>query len=50
MPTKKFDGTIDGKPLKVIVVDKGYTKMWFAKRKERNEASYRLQDRVTNIE
>lgn len=33
MPTKKFDGTIEGKPVKVIVVDKGYTKMWFAKPK-----------------
>ena len=34
MPAKKFNGKIDGKPVKVIVVDKGYAKMWFAKPKE----------------
>lgn len=34
MSPEKFDGKIDGKPVKVIVVDKGYRKMWFAKPKE----------------
>ena len=34
MSPEKFDGEIDGKPVKVIVVDKRYKKMWFAKPKE----------------
>lgn len=29
----EFDGKINGKPVKVIVKDKGYKKMWFAKPK-----------------
>jgi hypothetical protein len=33
MPTEKFDGKIDGKQVKVIVKDKGFTKMYFAKPK-----------------
>lgn len=33
MSAKKFNGKINGKPVKVIVVDKGYKKMWFAKPK-----------------
>ena len=34
MPTIKFDGKINGKPVKVIVVDKGWKKMYFAKPKK----------------
>ena len=34
MNTKKFNGEINGKPVKVIVVDKGWKKMWFAKPKD----------------
>ena len=33
MPNTKFDGKIDGKAVKVIVKDKGYKIMWFAKPK-----------------
>ena len=33
MPTQKFNGEIDGRLVKVIVKDKGYKKMWFAKPK-----------------
>jgi hypothetical protein len=33
MPEIKFNGKIDGKPVKVIVKDKGYKMMWFAKPK-----------------
>lgn len=32
--TKKFNGKLDGKSVKVIVIDKGYRKQWFAKPKE----------------
>jgi hypothetical protein len=46
MPTKKFDGMIDGKPVKVIVVDKGYTKMWFAKPKKFNVNTPHFEQRV----
>ena len=34
MPTRKFNGEIDGKPVKVIVIEKGYKKQWFAKPKK----------------
>jgi hypothetical protein len=34
MPEVKFNGKIDGKPVKVIVKDKGYKMMWFAKPKD----------------
>jgi len=33
MPKTKFDGEINGKPVKVIVVDKGWKMMYFAKPK-----------------
>ena len=33
MTKAKFNGKIDDKPVKVIVVDKGYKQMWFAKPK-----------------
>jgi len=33
MSTEKYNGDINGKPVKVIVKDKGYKKMWFAKPK-----------------
>lgn len=31
MPTEKCNATINGKPVKVILVDKGWKKMYFAK-------------------
>jgi hypothetical protein len=46
MPSKKFDGTIDGKPVKVIVVDKGYKKMWFAKPKKRDLNTPHFEQKV----
>jgi len=33
MSTEKFNGKIDGKPVKMIVMDRGYKKQWFAKPK-----------------
>jgi len=33
LPTEKFDGEVDGKPVKIIVIDKGWKKMYFAKPK-----------------
>jgi len=46
MPTKKFDGKIDGEPVKVIVVDKGYTKTWFAKPKKFDVNTPHFEQRV----
>lgn len=34
MSKSKFNGTINGKRVKVIVIDKGHKKMWFAKSKD----------------
>lgn len=33
MPTERCNATINGKPVKVILVDKGWKKMYFAKPK-----------------
>ena len=48
MPTVKFDGKINGKPVKVIVVDKGWTKSYFAKPKNFDVDTPHFEKAVNN--
>ncbi len=46
MPQEKFDGEIDGKPVKVIVKDSGYKKQWFAKPKNFDVATPHFEQKI----
>jgi len=46
MVKEKFDGKINGKTVKVIVVDKGYEKNWFAKPKNFDIDTPHFEQRV----
>ena len=46
MPTVKFDGKINGKPVKVIVIDKGWKTMYFAKPKNLDVETPHFEQKV----
>lgn len=48
MPTKRCDATINGKPVKVMLVDKGWKKMYFAKPKKGHEVETPHFEQITS--
>jgi hypothetical protein len=46
MSPEKFDGKIDGKPVKVIVKENGYKRQWFAKPKSFDIATPHFEQKV----
>ena len=46
MTKTKFNGKIDGKPVKVIVVNRDYKRMWFAKPKNFNVDTPHFEQKV----